>query len=431
MKIFLLIALLFFGAVEVNAQVLTLEDAINIALKNSLDIQIARNNIEASHINNHISVAGGLPTVTGSLTDNQAITNLNQKLSNGTTTIRSGNAINNLNSGITASFIVFNGFRVYAAKSRLQALERLSEQQVVMQVQNIIADVMVKYYDIVRQQSYITTIQQAINVTLQQKQIIEARQSVGLANNADKFQAQLDLNAAQQELLSQELVLNQSKTDMMNLLTQPPDSSFKIRDTIVVDGTIQVQMVLDSLQNNPELLTAEQQIRINEFIVREVRAQRYPAISVNTGYNYNRNQNAAGFTLLNQTNGPFIGLGVQVPIFNGGQFKRQERVARIDIRNATLTRETLLNDMKAATVRAWQVYRNNLDRLQAERENNRVAAALLDLTLKRLELSAATIIEVREAQRSFVEAGYRLVNLAYAAKVAEIELKRLSGQLGI
>ena len=429
MKRFLLIALLFFGAVEVNAQVLTLEDAINIALKNSLDIQLARNNIEASHINNHISVAGGLPTVTGSLTDNQAITNLNQKLSNGTTTIRSGNAINNLNSGITASFIVFNGFRVYAARSRLRALERLSEQQVVMQIQNIVANVMVKYYDIVRQQSYINTIQQAINVTFQQKQIIEARQSVGLANNADKCQAQLDLNAAQQELLSQELVLNQSKTDMMTLLTQRPDSSFVIRDTIVVDSTIQVQMVLDSLQNNPELSSAEQQIRINEFIVREVRAQRYPAISLNTGYNYNRNQNAAGFTLLNQTNGPFIGLNVQVPIFNGGLLKRQERVARIDIRNAAVTRETLLNNMKAATVQAWQVYRNNLNRLQAERENNRVAAALLDLTLKRLELSAATIIEVREAQRSFVEAGYRLVNFAYAAKVAEIELKRIASQL--
>ena len=165
------------------------------------------------------------------------------------------------------------------------------------------------------------------------------------------------------------------------------------------------------------------------FIVREVRAQRYPAISINTGYNYNRNQNAAGFTLLNQTNGPFVGFGVQVPIFNGGLLKRQERAARIDIRNASVARETLLNEMKAATVRAWQVYRNNLNRLQAERENNKVAAALLNLTLKRLELSAATIIEVREAQRSFVEAGYRLVNFAYAAKVAEIELKRLASQL--
>ncbi len=65
------------------------------------------------------------------------------------------------------------------------------------------------------------------------------------------------------------------------------------------------------------------------------------------------------------------------------------------------------------------------------KENNGIAAALHQLTLQRFELSAATIIEVREAQRSFVEAGYRLVNLSYSAKVAEIELKRLASQLGI
>jgi outer membrane protein len=431
MRRIVLIAILLLATAKIEAQVLTLEEAINIALKNSLDIQIAKNNIEASQINNHISVAGGLPTVSGSLTDNQAVTNLNQKLSNGTTTVRSGNATNSLNSGISANFLVFNGWRVHATKNRLEALERLTEQQVVAQIQNIISAVMVNYYDIVRQQSYLKTIQQSINVTQQQKQIIEARQSVGLANNADRFQAQLDLNAAQQEYLTQQLVLNQSKTDLMNLLTQRPDSSFTISDTIIVDSTVNLSMVLDSLRNNPDLLTAEQQIRINEFIVREVNAQRYPAVTVNTGYNYNRSQNAAGFTLLNQTNGPFVGLSVQVPIFNGGLFKRQEKVARIDIKNATLTRETLLNDLKAATVRSWQAYHSNLSRLQAERENNQVAASLLDLTLKRLELGATTIIEVREAQRSFVEAGYRLVNLAYAAKVAEVELKRLASQLGI
>jgi outer membrane protein len=70
-----------------------------------------------------------------------------------------------------------------------------------------------------------------------------------------------------------------------------------------------------------------------------------------------------------------------------------------------------------------------LQRLQIEKENNRIASALLQLTLQRFELSAATIVEVREAQRSFIEAGYRLVNLSYSAKLAEIELKRLSGQL--
>jgi outer membrane protein TolC len=119
-----------------------------------------------------------------------------------------------------------------------------------------------------------------------------------------------------------------------------------------------------------------------------------------------------------------------VPIFNGGLFRRQQRVAEIDTRNATVTREILYNNLLNSATKSWQAYQNNLQRLKVERENNRIAAALLHLTQQRFELSAATIVEVREAQRSFVEAGYRLVNLAYATKVAEIELKRLASELG-
>ena len=134
--------------------------------------------------------------------------------------------------------------------------------------------------------------------------------------------------------------------------------------------------------------------------------------------------------MLNQNSGPFIGLGLQVPIFNGGIFKRQRRVAEIDTKNAVNARESLLNNLETATVKAWQAYTNNLERLEAERENNRIAADLLSLVQQRFELGVGTIVDVREAQRSFVEAGFRLVNLSYAAKVAEVELKRLASQLG-
>jgi outer membrane protein TolC len=430
MKRFVLAALLFLGFLEVEAQVLTLEEAINIALKNSLDIEIARNNVTANQINNHPSVAGGLPTVGGTLTNNQSFTNLNQKLSNGTTTKRNGNANNSLNAGVEANILVFNGFRVHATRERLAALERQSEQLVNAQIQTIIANVMLTYYDVVRQHSYMETIRQSIEVTLQQKKIVDVRQSVGLANNADTYQAQLDLVASQQEFQSQELILNQAKADLMNLLAQRPDSVFVIRDTILVDSLISFDSVRANFRNNPELLSAEQQIRINQLVVREVGAQRYPALSLSTGFNYSRSQNAAGFTLLNQNLGPYVGVNLGVPIFNGGLFRRQQRVAEIDIKNASANRESLLNTIETSAVKSWQAYRNTLQRLHAEKENNRIAAALLQLTIQRYELSAATIIEVREAQRSFVEAGYRLVNLSYAAKSAEIELKRLASSLG-
>jgi hypothetical protein len=51
--------------------------------------------------------------------------------------------------------------------------------------------------------------------------------------------------------------------------------------------------------------------------------------------------------------------------------------------------------------------------------------------LQKFELAQATIIEVRQAQESFENVGYRLVNLQYTAKIAEIELNRIGSKLAL
>ena len=413
----------------VNAQYLTLDEAISIALKNSLNVEVARNNFEATQINNHLSFAGGVPLVSASITDNQSFTNLNQRLSNGTTIKRNGNRNNALNAGLDVNYLLFNGYRVRYTKSRLQATEKQSSYDISLQMQNLVASVMVTYYNIVRQNEYLKTLQQSIDVTNQRLKLVDARQSVGLANNADTYQAQLDLNASKQELLSQQLILDQAEADLLTLLTLKPDSTIAVKDTIIVDRAIDLESVKSNLKINPVFLTADQQTIINDLVVKEIGALRYPAISLNSGYNYTRNKNAAGFTLLNQNSGPFLGLGVQIPIFNGGLTKRQQNIARIGIKNAVNTREILLNDLENFAVKAWLAYRNNLERLETERENNRVARDLLSLVEQRFQLGVGTIVDLREAQKSFVDAGFRLTNLSYAAKVAEIELKRLGSML--
>src|SRR6476620_10733120 len=129
-------------AFSASAQQLTLQDAINIALKNSLDIEIARNNLQASNINNHIGVAGGLPTVTGNLSNTEQLTSVNQKLSNGTTINRNLAGTNNLQAGVSGSQLLYNGMRVVATKHRLEEIEKQSEALLNVQIQNTMADVM-------------------------------------------------------------------------------------------------------------------------------------------------------------------------------------------------------------------------------------------------------------------------------------------------
>jgi outer membrane protein len=429
MKKLLLIILISGVAVPGFSQrVLTLRQAIDSALKKNLDIAIARNGVEAATVNNHISIAGGLPTVSGTLTDQEQVTAVNQKLNTGTEISRNNAASNNLQVGVTGSMLVFNGWRVVATKHRLEELQKLSEAQLAAQVQNVVADVMVSYYDVVRQEDYLSTLSFTLSLAQKRLEIFQVRKDVGLANNVDIFQAQIDVNTIRQNIAAQQLVLDQSKINLMDLMNSS-DSTFRIADSIVVDHSLSLDPVLKSIQQNPEVIAAQQQIRVSELIVREVAAQRYPAVRVNGGYNLSRNQAAAGNILLNQSYGPFIGLNVQVPIFNGGATKRQKRVAEINTITAELQRDNVISNLNASALRSYQAYQITLQQLQQARDNYELSRRLVDLTLQRFNLNVATIIEVREAQRSLEEAGFRLVNLSYSAKVAEIELKRLSNQL--
>ena len=429
-RIFFLSLLLVGFAHLVQAQeTLRLSDAVNIALQNSLDLKIAKNRVLADSINDHIGVAGGLPLVTSTIADNEQVTSVNQKLNTGTEIKKSNAAANNFNAGITGSILLYNGGRVVATKKRLGEQKLQSDQLLNAQVQNVLADVMTAYYDIVRQQNYIKTIDTSIAASKKQLDIVQIRQQAGLANNADLFQAQIDLNVLQQSRLAQELVIGQAKTELLRLLTLPGDSSISIVDSIVVDPSLNLSAVLSSLNKNADLQAADKQVRINELIVKETSAQRYPSIRATTGYNFSRNQAAAGNILLNQNYGPTVGVSIGIPIYNGSIFKRQQRVAGINVQNAQLQKDILYRDYSSQAIKQFQSYSNTIQQLDTALQNYNLSQKLLNLALLRFQYKQATILEVKSAQQSFEESGFRLVNLRFAAKSAEIELKRLSNTL--
>jgi len=424
--------ILLLSSVAGNAQdILHLQDAVNIALKNSLDIQLAENDVEANTLLNNKGIAGGLPVVTASLTDNEQLSAINQKLNSGVNINRKAAATNNLNSNVSASILLYNGNRVVATKSRLAQLQKQSQSLLNSQIQDILGSVMTGYYDIVRQQSYLKTIEKSIEASRQQLEIVQTRQSVGLANNADLFQAQIDLNALLQLQISQQLIIDQAKTELLRLLTLRPDSVINIQDTILVDKTINLDQVLNNLHQNPNIIASEDQVRINELIVKETSALRYPSVRANTGFNFNRSQAAAGNFLLNQSYGPTVGISLGIPIYNGSVFNRQKKVAEIDVRNARLGNQILIRDFNSQVVKSYQTYASTLKQLDTEQQNYLLSAQLLELALKRFQFKQATIVDVKNAQQSFEQSGFRLVNLNYAAKSAEIELKRLGNQLGL
>lgn len=413
-----------------SQQAMTLSEAIDISLKNNLDIQISKNNEKISNINNHIGVAGGLPSVLATANTNEQVTGLNQELSNGTTTNRTGVVSNNSNIGLTASMLLYNGGRVLATKKRLEELQRLSQELLNSTVQNAIADVMFKYYSVVQQQNFQSTLRQSIEVSKQRLALIEARRNVGLLGDSEYLQAQLDLNNQTQALQAQNIVIEQSKDDLLRTMVLSPNTEIVVKDTIIVDEEVPWEKIEVNLKKNPDILAADIQININKIIERETNARRFPSVTVNTGFNYLINQSSAGFTLLNQNYGPFLGLGVTMPIYTGTANVRQVQVAKVNTQNARLQREIIDQNFQNTAAKAWEAYTSNIKLIESEQKNYVLAQKLLNLITQKFQLGNATNVDIIIAQQSFENSGYRLNNLSYNAKVAEITLKQVGNLLG-
>jgi outer membrane protein TolC len=417
-------------SLTIKAQyVFTVQNAIDTALLNNFDIQIAKNNVEIARMNNTYGVAGGLPYISASAGDNASLTTINQKYSDGTETNLENRNENAVNAGISAGIVLFNGFRVTATKERLSRLQDLSEIELNQQVQNIIADIMVTYYDIIRQQNYLRIIENTLEVSQQKLDIVNVKNNVGMADAAEILQTQSDVNSAGQLLEIQKLVIEQNKSDLFLLINAKTQNPFSVSDSIIVDKSLQLDSILTYLNRNPQYLSADQQVLINEQLVKEITSQRYPSVKLNAGYDfYHANSNNANL-LMNQSYGPTAGVSLQVPIFNGNIYKTQSDVAKIRVNNSKLEKESLLNALTTQATKLYRTYSITLQQIESQRANFEMNTKLLEVVMQKFNLGQSTILDVKAAQTSYENAAYLLVNLLYSAKVAEIELKQLTYSL--
>jgi outer membrane protein TolC len=429
--IVLLLLVLLFSQEKIAAQNnLSLKEAVTIAIQNSYDIKLVENNLSIAQNNNNYGVAGGLPTVTANGTNNNTLTTINQTFPDASrNTTRSGVDGSTLNGGLSATMILFNGYRIAATKDRLESIQKQTEAVLQTQMLNTSSTVMQQYYNVIRQLAFLKTIEKSIEASEQRVAIVKTRQELGVANQADLLQSSLDLNALLQAKQNQLLVLDQVKADLYNTMVLPANSNYIFTDSIQVDQKMILSDVESKMKAHPLLQSAQQLINVNQFLEKETKALMYPTLRANTGFNYNSNKSAAGFILLNESYGPFLGFNLSIPIYAGTSNKRAYKNAQINTVSAKIQYDNTAQSLATELFKTYQNYQNSIKQTPTEIQNYEMSDALLTLVMDRFKLGEATIVDVKQAQQSFETAGFRLTSLKFSAKIAEIELKRLSNQL--
>lgn len=423
--------LLYISSVHAQER-LSLEQAVQTALENNYDIKLNKNEVEQAKINVNRANAGMLPVITGNLSTNNTLSNTKQTLSNGIVQERSGARNSNMVYGPVMNWQVFDGFQMFARYDRLKELENLGEANFKLAIQTTLADVINNYYDMVQQQQQIEALTGALEISRIRLRNSESRYTIGKAAKLEVLAASVDLNTDTTNLLRQIDQYRNTKIKLNELLARDINTDFLVSDTIIIGTSLLLPELLNSAsQLNPSLQSALINKRIAEINLREVKANRYPNINMNTGYNFNRAYSELGFARNSVGRGLNYGLTASINIFNGHLQKRAEKNATLQIENNQLQYEKLNQSITSQLSSLFQTYQTNLQLVKLERQNLEVARQNINITLEKFRLGSVAPLEFREAQRNYIDANARYTNAQFEAKLAEVALMQLSGRLNL
>lgn len=408
---------------------LSLNEAVRIAIENNLDVVMAKNETAIANINNSWGNAGALPIVSASANNNLASNNIRQNLANGTEIKRDGAAVNNFNTGLLVSWRAFDGMRMFATKKRLEELEKMGQTAFTRQLNITVYNTRMAYYQLIRLQRQQAAIGEVIAFNTERVKIAETKFRVGTAAKSDLLQAEVDLNEQQILLLNAKNEMRNWKTNLNNLMNRDPETEFEIADTTFTFTPPDLAAMQKNIETgNPDLLLAGSNREVLVQSKKEINAQRLPSVTINGGYNYLRNKSQGGFTLLNQTNGPTAGIGLAIPIFNGGVVKQQLQVADISIRNQDAAIRNLRNQLQASLANAYHNYSNGLEVVKVTEKNLALIRENNQINLERFRKMSITSLELRQGQVSYSEAQNRLITAQFQCKQAEAEMQLLCGK---
>jgi outer membrane protein TolC len=409
---------------------LTAQSAVKNAIENNYGIIISKNEIEIGSINNNWANAGAIPVISASANKTMGTNNLDQRLSNGTVTRKKGNTTQNLSAGLEVNWRVFDGFKMFATKSKLEELESTGEYAFKKNLNETIYNVISSYYNIVTLNEQKNATLEQIDLYTDRYNLAQRRFEIGTGAKYEVLEAQVDLNEQKSNLLSLQNSIAIAKSSLSNLMGSNLDTSFQVIDTILVQPLSPYQDIQNKIDNqNPDLLLANSQLVILTQEKKEINAARLPSVDLNGFYNFSRNRNGAGFTRLNQTYGPSGSIGISIPLFNGNLVKKQLSISNIQIKNQNLSIAQTKSDIQAALTNAYINYNNALKVIELEKNNLVLASENIMIATERYKKLNITSVELRQIQISYNAAKNRLYDALYRAKVAETTVALLSGDI--
>ena len=424
---YILVLLSWYGY---SQNTLTKEQALQTLLENNYAIQLSKNDIRIAENNASIYNSKYLPSVAVGAGANYS--NMNQEIEaqSGVITSFNGSETQNYNASIGVNYTLFNGFNRKYATKQLQEQLAMSHLEANAVLEQAILDVFSNYYQTAQVAENVRVLQEALQISKTRLKRTNYQYDYGQTTKLAVLNAEVDVNNDSINYINTKQLLENSKRNLLLLIGDTQTQNFAVETGVQFATIPTLEILLAALPQNTNMQQIEKALEIGEYSIKMSKSNYLPTLGANSSYGWSTSKNPVTSLTSGMMNyGLNAGLSLNWNIFDGGNTKTRVANAKIALDNQEILQKQQIETLENTLKNTWEEYHTKLYILRAQEQNVITTQNNFDRTEERYKLGQVTSIEFRQAQINLLNTQTALNNAKYDAKLIELELLQLSGQL--
>jgi len=428
---YLLLVLLMCLSVNLFAQVdspqlLTLDEAIRLALQGNRSFQIAQRTLEKAR--KRVAEARGAGNL--QLQSNTTYTHYDRVATArfGPQEVRLGSlesriVVLTLTQPIDISGVIRSATQSATLGYELSALEyERARNELILQVTSA-------YLNVARADAFVRVAEEALKNAQERLRITRTQLDTGVASRFDLLRAETQVAQSEQALLNARNQAEIARAALNNLLGRDLNTPVQIAmpEALPLMQSVELGILIQQAQQQrPEVRAAERNLELAKVNIRVAQRGALPTLALNGQWNFNLTP-----TVFNPRRQIFTATAIlSFPVFDGGITRARVAQAREDLDIAEINLQQVKDGVALEVRTAYLNLRDAQQRLEVARKGLEQATEALRLARIRYEAGVSPQLEISDAELAYTQAQTNLVNAQFDYLTAYAALQKAVGTIG-
>ena len=429
----LFVSVLLFLSITINAQNnLTLENVLAITLKENIDIKIKTNELNQVENYEKVGVLGVLPRIkiNGSSSVNTGTSSLEFATDDFPSINDASSESTSINGNIEFSYNLFNGLGSIYTYQKLKKQSDLKSTELLIQIEQALIKTAKQYYDIAYLQEQNKIYSDLLDVSKERYERVKIQNEFGNASKLDLLSAEIDLNKDSVNLINSNYDLKVAKNQLNQTLNRELTLDFNVDNKVEINSNLLYSDLNKEIQkNNNNILFQQYLIEVSKKDKKINSSSIFPQVNFSAQYGYNNTESNTSL-ILDQTSLGLTGyINFTWDIFDGLARGKINQNKKIEIESNKLQLIAIEQEIQKEFNSTYQLYSNSINLIDIERRNQSTSEKFFERAKEQFYQGQLSRNDFRLAQIDLSMSKNRLNQTLYTAKIAELNLYRLSGKI--